>query len=139
MSELDFKRVKALMIDLIVVGVFTTVVIVWKVLDLDTLLFFKPYPYPVKIIFVGAVILFLYDFLSTLIKKSTTGHTIMDLEVKFEVESFVNVYIRSIIKTLSILSVFLGLYSLYMMLKNEDSRTVHDMISRSTVWIKSDI
>lgn len=130
MSQLLIKRFKALGIDLAVAGLVGIVINSLALLKLDHL----PFPNEIKLYGIIALLFFVFDMLSTLIKNQSLGHQMMGLHVKFEDDQITMKYSRSLIKTLSVFTIFLGAMSVFMMRKNKNDFALHDLISRSQVW-----
>lgn len=79
---------------------------------------------------------FVIEFLTYAFNLQTVGHHLFQLEVKFESQTIQNMFIRCMLKAVSLGSVFVALISFIMMLRNEEQLTMHDSIARSKVCQK---
>lgn len=125
------KRVIAFMIDVLIIGFVGLLLTRFGQIDLGTMPYLMFYPelvrYPIFLLF----LFFIYEFLSNILVKQTIGHAVMNLKIKYEQPSLIHVYIRSMIKVLSVVTIFLASYSLYLLKEN---KTFHDLLARSQVW-----
>lgn len=125
------KRVIAFMIDALLIGFAGLLITRFDHLDLGSMPYLMVYPEMVQLPIFLLFLFFIYEFLSNLLVNQTVGHSMMNLKIKYEQPSIVNTYIRSMIKVLSIVTIFLAIYSLYLLKEN---KTFHDLLARSQVW-----
>ena len=94
------------------------------------------YPDFIKYFFGMGFFCFVIEFLTYLFSLQTFGHYLLRLEVQFESHTIQNIFIRCMIKAVSIGSMVVAFISFIMMIRSPEQLTMHDSIARSKVCQK---
>lgn len=122
------SRLLALIVDLSLISGLVLVIYKFNLIDLSRVYLLSAYPKMLHYPVLGIVFFFLYDFILTSLMSQTLGHNLFKLKVEFE---HGGQYVRSVIKTLSLVTVFLAVYSFVLIDKQQ---SFHDQIARSRIW-----
>lgn len=132
------RRLKALVIDLGIIWLFSLVITI-PLGIIRTIISFIPFfgilsrLIPVSLI--SLVIYGIYEYFCLLTHVPTLGRRKMGLVIEFKEETRLNIFIRVLVKCLSIGTFFLGVLNLLVMIINDDQTiSIHDLLVRSKVW-----
>lgn len=97
------------------------------------------YPALTKYFFMTGVVMFLNEFISLSLNRQSLGHQLMGLSVQFRQPLTSMIFIRSMLKVISTVTIFVGVLSFIIMIKNEEGKSMHDSIAGSQVYVNHSI